>query len=72
MKKDYKYENRRYVIGGFILVVVIIYLLRLVNLQILDPQYKESADSNAYLRKTVFPPRGAIYDRNGRLVVFNQ
>ena len=41
-------------------------------MQINDEKYKQSADSNAFLKKTVYPSRGLIYDRNGELVVFNQ
>lgn len=59
-------------IGGFIFIIVIIYLIRLFNLQVADSKYKEYADSNAFLRKDVFPSRGIIYDRDGRLVVYNQ
>lgn len=72
MRKDYNLEKRKYVIGGFILVIVIIYLLRLVNLQVIETKYKDSADSNAFLRKAIYPSRGIIYDRDGRLVVYNQ
>lgn len=72
MRKDYNLEKRKYVIGGFVLLIVVIYIVRLVNLQILDSTYKDSADSNAYLRKAVYPSRGILYDRNGKLVVYNQ
>ncbi|MCH5227487.1 MAG: penicillin-binding protein 2 [Muribaculaceae bacterium] len=72
MRKDYKLARRRYVIGGFITFVVLIYLIRLFTLQVSDEQYKLNAESNAFLKKTVYPARGLIYDRNGRLVVFNQ
>ncbi len=72
MRKDYNLARRRYVIGGFITVIVLIYLVRLFNLQVADSKYKEYADSNAFLRKAVFPSRGIIYDRDGRLVVYNQ
>lgn len=34
--------------------------------------YKRYADSNAFLNKVQYPSRGAIYDRNGKLLVFNQ
>lgn len=34
--------------------------------------YKKNADSNAFLNKIQYPSRGAIYDRNGKLLVFNQ
>lgn len=59
-------------IGGFICVIVLIYLARLFYLQVGDDKYKESADSNAFLRRVIYPSRGLIYDRNGKLVVFNK
>ena len=72
MRKNYNLEKRKYVIGGFIALIALIYLVRLFDLQINDSRYKQSADSNAFLKKTVYPSRGLIYDRNGELVVFNQ
>ena len=72
MRKDYKLEKRKYVIGGFITLIVIIYIIRLFGLQIGDDKYKESADSNAFLRRVIYPARGLVYDRNDRLVVFNK
>ena len=72
MRKNYNLEKRKYVIGGFIVLIAIIYLIRLFDLQINDERYKRSADSNAFLKKTVYPSRGLIYDRNGELVVYNQ
>ncbi len=72
MRKNYNLEKRKYIIGGFILLIGLIYLIRLFDLQINDEKYKQSADSNAFLKKTVYPSRGLIYDRNGELVVFNQ
>lgn len=72
MRKDYKLEKRKYVIGGFIILIALIYLVRLFDLQIHDGRYKASADSNAFLKKTVYPSRGLMYDRNGELVVYNQ
>lgn len=72
MRKDYSLEKRKYVVGGFIVIIAIIYLIRLFDLQISDSKYKDYADNNAFLRKTVYPSRGLIYDRNDSLVVFNQ
>lgn len=72
MRKDYKFEKRKYIIGGFILIIALIYAVRLFDLQLNDERYKKSADSNAFLKKTVFPSRGLMYDRNGKLVVYNQ
>ncbi len=72
MRKDYNLEKRKYVIGGFFIVIAIIFSIRLFDLQLQDERYKKSADSNAFLEKTVFPSRGLMYDRKGELVVFNQ
>lgn len=72
MRKDYNLEKRKYVIGGFIVLIAIIYILRLFELQINDSTYKENADSNAFIKKTLYPSRGLIYDRNGKLIVYNQ
>jgi len=72
MSKNYNYEKRRYVIAIFIIVIAVIYGMRLYDLQINDSKYKQSADTNAFLKKTIYPSRGLIYDRNGELVVFNQ
>jgi len=72
VRKDYRLEKRKYVIGGFICVIVAIYLIRLFSLQVGDDKYKESAESNAFLKRTIYPARGLMYDRNGKLVVFNK
>lgn len=72
MRKDYNLEKRKYIIGGFLVVIAVIFGIRLFDLQLNDERYKKSADSNAFLEKTVFPSRGLMYDRNGELVVYNQ
>ena len=72
MNNDYRYENRKFVIVGIVLAIVVVFIGRLFCLQILDDEYKKHADSNAFLNKTVYPSRGVMYDRNGRLLVSNQ
>lgn len=72
MRKDYQLEKRKYVIGGFVTLIVLIYVVRLFSLQIGDGRYKESADSNAFLRRVIYPARGLVYDRNDRLIVLNK
>ena len=71
MRKDYNLEKRKFVIGGFIVAIVLIYIVRLVQLQVLDNTYKANADSNAFMEKVIYPSRGLIYDRNDSLVVYN-
>lgn len=66
------YEQRKIVITGTILVVGIIYVIRLLFLQVLDSEYKISAENNVLRYITVTPPRGSLFDRNGQLVVYNE
>lgn len=70
--KDFGLENRRFVIGGVAVVIVIIYIIRLFLLQIMSDDYRKSADSNAFLKRVEYPSRGVITDRNGNLLVYNQ
>ncbi len=54
-----------------VIFVVLIYIIRLFNIQILDKRYSRSASSNALYNRTVFPVRGVIYDRDGQILVGN-
>lgn len=67
-----QYYNRRYVISGIAVVIVLTYIMRLFYLQIIDQSTKDQADNNALVKQTIYPSRGLIYDRNGELLVFNQ
>ena len=68
----YELENRKYVLIASVLLVLLIFIIRLFSLQILNNDYKAWADSNAFLKRTIYPARGIIYDRNGKLLVYNQ
>ena len=72
MDRNYKLAKRRYVIGGVVLTVVVLFIIRLFALQILSDDYRKNADSNAFLKKIQYPSRGVIYDRTGKLLVYNQ
>ena len=54
-----------------VIFVVLVYIIRLFNIQILDKRYSRSASSNALYNRTVFPVRGVIYDRDGQILVGN-
>lgn len=72
MRKDYNLEKRKYVIGGFIVAIVAIYLWKLFDLQVTSNDYSQIAVSNARSVKITHPSRGQIYDRKGNLVVYNE
>lgn len=69
---DHILDNRRFVLGGIAVAIVLIYIARLAFLQLMDNDYKASADNNAFMNKVIYPSRGSIYDRNGALLVYNQ
>lgn len=70
--KDHQLESRKYIIGGIALCIVVLYIVRLAFLQLATSNFKESAESNAFLNNVIFPSRGVIYDRKGELLVYNQ
>lgn len=72
MEKKYELGKRRYVLGGIACIIIFTYILRLFSLQLLSEDFKRNADSNAFLRRILFPARGAVKDRNGKLLVYNQ
>ena len=71
-ENNFELEKRKYVIGGAAVIIIIVYLLRLFTLQLLSEDFKISADSNTFLKRIQYPARGAISDRNGKLLVYNQ
>jgi penicillin-binding protein 2 len=71
-KKNWDSEKRRRYIIFSVCLIVLIYIAQLFRLQIVDEDYKQWADSNAFLNRKIYPPRGVIYDRNGKLLVYNQ
>jgi len=66
------YSNRRYTIGAIFLVICLIYLGKLFGIQVLDPRYKLSADNNVFRKVVDYPARGLVFDRNQKLLVYNE
>jgi penicillin-binding protein 2 len=66
------YSSRKYIINISILIVGFIFICRLFFLQIIDDSYKISANSNALRPITEFPARGLVYDRNGKILIYNE
>lgn len=67
---DVELKKKNILIIGIIVVAAII-LLQLVNLQILDKQYKITASNNAFRYDIRYPARGLILDRNGKILAGN-
>jgi penicillin-binding protein 2 len=67
-----QFSDRKFIIGAIIVLVGIIYIVRLFYIQVIDDSYKLDAKNQAFRYETEFPVRGYIYDRNGKLLVFNE
>lgn len=67
-----KFEDRKYVIGIIFILIGIIFIIRLFFLQVVDTKYKLSAENNVLRYETEYPARGLIFDRNGKLLVYNE
>lgn len=63
---------RRYILLSVIMITVALYISRMFYIQVVDDQYKLDARNQAFLYMTDYPPRGSIFDRNGKQLVVNQ
>lgn len=66
------YANRRFVIIGIFVLVGLVFVIRLFYVQLLADKYFLSANNNVLRYITQYPARGLIYDRNGKLLVYNE
>ena len=64
-------EARKTAVQVVILLVALIFIGKLFYLQIVDNTYKELAAANSLQRVVDYPYRGVIYDRNGKIMVYN-
>lgn len=64
-------EGRKEIIQVAFLVVALIFLIKLFSIQVLDDKYAQLANNNAVLEIVDYPVRGLIYDRDGKLIVYN-
>ncbi|MFM8432942.1 MAG: penicillin-binding transpeptidase domain-containing protein, partial [Bacteroidota bacterium] len=64
--------GRHTVIIFIFLSIGLVYILRLFYLQVIDTSYMVSARSNVLRNVIDYPARGLIYDRNGKLLVYNE
>jgi penicillin-binding protein 2 len=63
--------SRSYIIRFIILAVFLVITGQLLNLQVFSKKYVVDARNNAVFRKVVYPPRGIIFDRNGKSILNN-
>jgi len=64
-------DSRKLIIRASVIFVGIIFLLKLMSIQVLSDNYRLAAENNIIQRIIEYPYRGLIYDRNGELLVIN-
>jgi penicillin-binding protein 2 len=67
-----RYINRRLFFLSIIILVSGIMIVKLFIIQVVDKSYRMSAENNVIRHVTQYPARGLIYDRNDKLLVYNQ
>lgn len=69
---QHQYSDRKFVIGGIIILVSFIFIIRIFYLQIIDDSYKMSSENNSQRQVTQYPARGVITDRKNKILVYNE
>jgi penicillin-binding protein 2 len=64
--------ERKFIIQGILIFTCIILIVRLFFIQVIDDSYFLSANNNVLRKLTVYPARGIIYDRKGKIIVQNE
>ena len=67
-----RYKERHYVLGGLILVLSSIFIIKLFSIQVMDSKYQDIAKKIAVKQIKLYPNRGLIFDRNDELMVYNK
>ncbi len=65
-------DNRKHIIRLIFILTGLIFVVKLLFIQVFDSKYVQAADNNIILKEVIYPYRGLIYDRNGELIVYNE
>ncbi|MFM7016971.1 MAG: penicillin-binding protein 2 [Bacteroidota bacterium] len=65
-------RNQQVIVAGIFTSLIIIFILRLFYIQLIEESYTVSANNNVLRYMTDYPARGMVYDRNGKILAFNQ
>jgi len=65
-------ESRKFVFFTLFIIAGLAFIIKLFLLQVVQDRYKLSADNNVLRYVTQYPPRGVVFDRHGKLMVYNE
>ena len=63
---------RKTLLPALVIITASLLLIRLFYLQVIDDSFRLKSENNAIKINYIYPERGYIYDRNGKLLVANQ
>ncbi|MBA3828768.1 MAG: penicillin-binding protein 2 [Taibaiella sp.] len=63
---------RQFIVRFIFIGIAAVILVRLLFLQLFESKYKIMANDITIYKKIVYPPRGVIYDRKGKVMLYNQ
>lgn len=66
------YSKRKNIVIFIFLLIGVIFTIKLFSLQVINSTYKKTATKNVLREVVEYPSRGLIYDRNHKLLVYNQ
>lgn len=72
MSINRNYTERKLFFFFLFLAIGLLFIGKLFFIQIVETKYKESANNNALRYIYEYPARGLIYDRYGKLIVYNK
>lgn len=64
--------NRKFIVGAIFSIIGLIFIIRLFNVQVVNNKYKLDSANNVLRVITEYPARGLLYDRKGKLLVYNE
>ena len=65
-------QTKRNIILSIFIISAVILSLKAAQIQLLDSSFKEKARQTTLNKKRLYPNRGLMYDRNGKLLVANE
>ena len=65
-------RSARYILSGIVAITGLIFLGKLLSIQVIDSDYRLAAQNNVMKRIREYPYRGELHDRGGRQLVYNK
>ena len=65
------FSQRHLIIQRIVVLTAIVLVIKVASLQLFDTSYSQKADARTLDQKVLYPSRGLIYDRTGKLLVYN-